>query len=170
MEGDPRKTKFSPIDKWEEGVEDAATADGRFLSFERKLSELGIALSKDSKILEVGSGNNIFLQHLQDLGYDAVGLDARPRGDKAEKVVRARIERLPFRDNAFEFVISHAVFDADVYFQDQDEMAKEIVRVLKPGGVYYGALNMGSEIQFEEYFETLKSPRDEFDDGVYRKR
>ena len=48
--------------------------------------------------------------------------------------VRGIAERLPFRDNSFESVISIAVLE---HVKNPFECAKEIVRVLKPGGTLY---------------------------------
>jgi len=54
--------------------------------------------------------------------------------DYATTDVRGVVERLPFRDDSFEAVISIAVLE---HVKNPSECAKEIVRVLKPGGTLY---------------------------------
>jgi ubiquinone/menaquinone biosynthesis C-methylase UbiE len=103
--------------------------------FQFKLKDLGVPLNKDTKVLEVGSGNAMHLNALRDHGVDVVGVDARPRGESGPQVA-ARVEQLPFQDEAFDVVVGIAVFDTDVYNQDQAMMFKDVARVLKKGGVF----------------------------------
>ena len=135
-----------------------------------KLEELGVAIPTDAKILEIGSENNVFLQYLQKSGLDAVGVDAKPRGERTENIVRARIEQLPFPDETFGLIISNAVFDSDVYHQDQLAMVKEIARVLKHGGIYFGTLNYDKETPFGEFLEILSKSEGPIGSSVYRKK
>ena len=44
------------------------------------LKEQGLDIKKGIKVLEIGSGNAVFLNYLKKQGIDAVGVDARPRG------------------------------------------------------------------------------------------
>ena len=149
---------------WEENIEDERMAETWLDAFEHRLGKLGIEI-KDSKVLEIGSGNSVFLNHLRKKGVDVIGVDARPRG-KTEglPVVAARIEQLPFPDETFGVVLSNAVFDDSVYNQDYYLMMEEICRVLKHGGVYAATLN-----RTEESVENLKlisSPKDGFMDSL----
>ena len=77
--------------EWEENIEDERMAETWLDAFEHRLGKLGIEI-KDSKVLEIGSGNSVFLNHLRKKGVDVIGVDARPRG-KTEglPVVAARI-------------------------------------------------------------------------------
>jgi ubiquinone/menaquinone biosynthesis C-methylase UbiE len=147
----------SLMENWEEGVETERDATLYFQAGKQMLEELGIHLDKNKKLLEVGSGNGVFLKYLQKEGYDAIGVDARPRGSDKEKVIQARIEQLPFTDESFDVVLSNSVFDTSVYDQDQSLMTQELARVLKPGGIYVGILNSDKNTPFEKYFEVLKS-------------
>ncbi len=150
---------------WEDGTEEN-NAELFYRAFQRKLEELGVVIPADAKILEIGSGNNVFLRYLQKMGLDAVGVDANPRGEKTKNVIEARIEQLPFPDETFGFIFANFVFDLSVYRQDQLAMVKEIARVLEHGGIFF---DLGNEKRapFEEYLEIL-SKSDDY--NVYRKK
>ncbi|MDP2655117.1 MAG: class I SAM-dependent methyltransferase [bacterium] len=170
LSSDPRILHFGPIQDWEDGVGNERDAKLYFDALQSKLEGLGVAIPTDAKILEIGSGNNIFLQYLQKLGFDAVGVDARPRGEKTENVVGARIEQLPFPDETFGFVISNSVFDLGVYRQDQLAMVKEVARVLRHGGIYLATLNWDKETLFREHLEALSESSSRIGSSVYRKK
>ncbi len=108
--------------------------DSAYEMFKFKLKQEGMILTKDTKVLEIGSGNGDHLKGLHDNGVDIVGVDARPRGESGPQVA-ARVEQLPFANDSFDVVIGIAVFDTDVYAQDQAMMFEDIARVLKPGGI-----------------------------------
>ncbi len=120
-----------------EGIEDRdlESTESRFDTFKFVLEDIGIHLTPNSKILEVGTGSGDFISHLRQNGLDAFGVDFRPRGE-TDGVVAARIEQLPFKDNEFDIVTSTAIFDKGFYIQNQTQMIKDIARVLKQGGVY----------------------------------
>ena len=168
LSSDPRIYQFGGFRNWEEGVEDEDGAKLRYEALQMRLEKVGATIPADAKILEIGSGSGVFLRYLQKLGLDAVGVDARPRGEKTRNVVRARIEQLPFPDKSFGLVFSSAVFDSELYHQNQLAMIEEIVRVLKHGGIYFGILN-DKETPFEEYFEVLESDAS-IGIGLYRKK
>ena len=105
---------------------------------ERILKNYGIALDKDTKFLEIGSGNVVFLDYLIQRGVNATGVDVSPNWKQASPQALARIEQLPFADESFNVIFSHGVFDEGVYNQNQDDMMREISRVLKHGGMYVG--------------------------------
>ena len=133
---DVRKKGTEHINDWEESANDDHDAELMFDAFEKRLKNLGREL-KHSKVLEIGSGNNIFLSYLQKQGVDVVGTDVRPRGEiDGLPVTVARIERLPFPDETFDVVLSRFVFDTNVYNQNHRLMMEEISRVLKHGGIY----------------------------------
>jgi ubiquinone/menaquinone biosynthesis C-methylase UbiE len=93
------------------------------------------------RVLEVGVGNGLNLEHYREAG-SVVGVEpeptmidlARPRVLEAAvpvRMVRARAERLPFRDGAFDTVVVSLVFCS----VDKPSLAAaEIRRVLRPGG------------------------------------
>lgn len=133
----PPLHKFPSTDPWEDSSikEEPSIRGTEFLA--ESFGRIGIEFNKQSKILEVGTGTGVTLASLRQGGYDAVGVDARPRGTYGkEGVAQARIEALPFQDETFDFILSTLVFDSEVYEQDTDRMTSEIVRVLKAGGIY----------------------------------
>lgn len=96
----------------------------------------------EAKVLELGSGTGEFTQVLletnkqivaSDLSTESVNyLKARYTKYKNLRVEIADIEKLPFHDNEFDFVVSAGVLG----FGSWESVHKEILRVLKPGGLY----------------------------------
>lgn len=93
------------------------------------------------RVLEIGCGTGSLLKVLLERGYKAYGLDAspamlkqaarklEPAGFKG-RLVRAKVQRLPFPDDSFETVVS--TFPTS-YIMSLASL-KEIQRVLYPGG------------------------------------
>lgn len=166
---DPRFNKISLIEDWEEGIENEKDAETFVHLMNHSLENNGIHLPADAKILEVGSGSGILLNYLNKNRFSAVGVDARPRGNVlGGGVVAARIEQLPFKNRSFDLVLGAAVFDSRAYYQNQEEMVNEIIRVLKPGGVFYTALV--NDFDFGKYFEVLYRGEGRHPRGLYRKK
>ena len=128
----------TPSFNWEDASKNLT--DVWFRKLKRTLSENGRPLDAQTKVLEIGSGDGLFLKKMRENQIDAVGIDARPRAvGNVDGQVRGRIERLPFADNTFDVVVSIAqVFDSTVYRHNPQAMANEVARVLKRGGIYLG--------------------------------
>lgn len=165
---DPRINKVSLVKDWEEAIENEKDADTFLFLMNHSLESHNIHLGVDAQILEVGSGSGVLLDLLKKKGLSAIGVDARPRGGTPENVVAARIEQLPFKDETFDLVLGAAVFDSRAYHQEQEEMVKEIIRVLKPGAVFYTALV--NDLDFSKFFEVLERGEGRNPRGLYRKR
>lgn len=97
------------------------------------------------RLLDLACGAGRHLRELRRAGLEAVGLDlsahllarARRSADPAFQLVRADMRDLPFRDRAFSAVVSF--FTSFGYFASEAEdrrVAREIRRVLEPGGSY----------------------------------
>lgn len=155
FENDPIGAFFIFLQNIITSNEDAATA---YEYFQEILKKNGIDLNKDTKVLEIGSGNGVFLNYLKQQGVNAVGVDVRPEREGGVPQAIARIEELPFADDSFDVVFSISVFDSGIYNQDQKLMLKEISRVLKQGGVYVGkseSINVGSMSGLDEVTDSF---------------
>jgi len=148
-----RKVKFDFFPNWQDSISSERSAEIIFKLSQEILSKYGFDLKKDVRVLEVGSGNAVFLSYLQKQGVNVIGTDTQPRGNKeSSEIVVARIEQLPFPDELFGVVLSSKVFDDLVYNQDQNLMMKEIARVLKHNGIYLGY----REFRDKEFHNKIK--------------
>lgn len=90
----------------------------------------------NGRILVDGCGVGAYLGKLNDPANFTVGLDIEfPRTldarAKAERVVCAAGEFLPFSSGQYDLVLNHEVLE---HVQDDRQAIREMVRVLKPGG------------------------------------
>ena len=107
------------------------------------------------EILDAGCGTGGNAAHLQaygrvtgiDVAAEAVCLARRRPG---LVLARGSVERLPFRDGAFDLVVSNDVL-CHLQVADDAGAAAELARVLRPGGVLYLQLPA---------FERLRSHHD----------
>lgn len=95
------------------------------------------------RVLELGSGTGGTSVALALLGAEVDGVEPSVDGAAASRIRAARYpqarvrfhvgvgERLPFADSVFDLAVSFAVFE---HVQDQARVAREVFRVLKPGG------------------------------------
>lgn len=102
-------------------------------------------VNKDSSIVDVGCGYGRVLKILYDEGYkDLTGYDFSPlmieRGRR--ECPYARFEtmeegKIPQEDESADAVILFAVLTCIVSDEKQEELIREIRRILKPGGILY---------------------------------
>jgi tellurite methyltransferase len=102
------------------------------------------------QVLDLGSGLGRHTEFLAASGFDTAALDASPRAvketfgrlrqhDLHARVVRASFLHLPYRDEAFDYVLAWNV----LYHGDSGTVRRsvaEIRRVLRPGGLYQGTM------------------------------
>jgi len=117
----------------------------------RKLWPQGAPGGREPRLLSVGCGTGVDVDLLRDGGFDSVGIDCGnrstvwPRRTHSERLLMANGKHLPFDDNSFDCAFCGCVFPRvgvvgdssitapDVHLQ-RCAMAREMVRVLKPGG------------------------------------
>jgi len=100
------------------------TRHNRSPNIRRALSQVLRALDGTGFGLNLGSANTRYHERLLNLDIAA-----------SEQVdIVATAERLPIRDNSLACVVSQEVFE---HLTDPAAAAKEVLRVLKPGGLFY---------------------------------
>lgn len=132
-----------------------------------------LKLPKGAKLLDIGCGTGNHMEQFIKHGFDVVGIEPsekmRKHAQLKAKVLDGSVVRMPFDDNSFDFVYAIEVFR---YLNKEDNLCgfKEILRVLKPGGLFFGtflnkyALNgfnilvglrgIGNRLRFHSEFET----------------
>ena len=83
------------------------------------------SITKGSNVLDVGSGDGLFINMLKSKGINAFGVDGSDGIDFEKE------EKLNYEDNFFDFVIFNAVIE---HLQNPNLILKEIHRVLKNDG------------------------------------
>lgn len=97
------------------------------------------------RVLDLGCGLGVYKPHIESRGGIWIGVDLAANGCK----VVADGNRLPFRDGAFEGVLSAAVLE---HLPDQDVHLREIHRVLTDGGVLFGYASFLEPLHGFSYF------------------
>ena len=90
-------------------------------------------------VLDIGCGTGHHVRSLRARGYDAAGVDASDgmlaharANNPGTRIERADVDRLPFPDASFDFVLCIEVFR---YLARTQPAIAEMARVLKPGGI-----------------------------------
>ncbi len=101
---------------------------------------LNLSVSPPSQIIDLGCGSGVFTQLLQQRGFDCVGIDLSKKllqiGKKQIKEVnflQADVEALPFLDNSVDAIMLSCLLH---HLPTPNHCAKEVFRVLKPGGKF----------------------------------
>jgi SAM-dependent methyltransferase len=87
-------------------------------------------------VLENGCGVGMYVGHLSKSGGRVFGLEydferAAEAGQRSPGIINAAGEHLPYPTASFDLILSHEVLE---HVADDGQAAREIVRVLKPGG------------------------------------
>ena len=90
------------------------------------------------RILEIGSGTGVNIKHYNfenitglTLSDQTISKKLKERSDDKIELMELDVEKLPFSDNTFDYVVHTLVFCSVV---DINKGLSEIARVLKPGG------------------------------------
>ncbi len=97
-------------------------------------------IKKNSKILDVGCGRCEVLTAFGQLGLDISGIDAseRIRSFAPKEISKLEIldfskKNFSFSDNEFDVIFTKSVIE---HVHDPTHFMKEILRILKPGGIF----------------------------------
>ena len=122
----------------------------RYVTFARNISKF-ISLPKGSKVLDIGINNGEFnsLVFGHAPTYEHHGIDFNDTGfekiKKGYNIVLGTAERLPYKDNTFDLVVSFEVLE---HLISPLLMLNEVNRILKPGGCFVmsmpNAIGLGS--------------------------
>jgi len=102
------------------------------------------AIAPDARVLEVGSGAHglvFFFGTTRGVGCDPLACDYAalfPAWQHRAQTIAAAGERLPFADASFDVVLCDNVVD---HAEDPARIARELTRVLAPGGLLYFTVN-----------------------------
>ncbi len=131
-----------------EEVSNAHTVEHYWIPlFKRLFADLG----RRPRILAVGCGTGVEVDKLHEAGFDAVGIEigdrtrSWPRRQARDWLMLANGMHMPFADDSFDAVFCGCVFPhlgvvgdsfvvTERYREDRLAMAREMVRVARPGG------------------------------------
>ena len=135
------KNSINQFTKWAENYDNPFTS----ITFRQTNSKIVKILNpqKYSSLLDVGCGSGILLKNLLALnnGMKLFGLDITPKmvevaknkfdNEPSVKITLGSAVNMPYKDNSFDYVTCASSFH---HHPDPFQSAKEMVRVLKPGG------------------------------------
>ena len=101
-------------------------------------------LARGARLLDLGCGPRDQAAPAAYLGLDYVGIDF----DSPSADLRADAHAIPFQDGTFDAVIAYAVVE---HLYNPFVAAAEVARVLKSGGIFFGAVSQGEPFH-ESYF------------------
>lgn len=128
--------------------------------FERKHLQ-----AEPSRVLDLGCGIGRHVIFAHDMQTEAYGIDlshsaidfarqwAQQKGlpQVTERIIQGDISQMPFKDEYFDFIVSHGVLDS-MPLLTAERSVKEAARVLKEGGLFYCDLVSGDDDRhFREY-------------------
>ena len=133
---------------------------------------------KDIKGLDIGFGGGNHLKFLHDQGFDYYGIDSSPSAKKiaegligqdahCSKIVLGNFTNLPFENCLFNFVIDRQ----SIGHNDEKtilKILKEVYRVLKEGGKYYGHVFSDEHPSFKYAKLKIGSDYSAFTEGVFK--
>jgi SAM-dependent methyltransferase len=103
-------------------------------------------LSSGSRVLELGCGNGKTLQVMIQRGWHVTAIDLSRKavslsrnvlkGSSAAEVMVADARSTPIKSNSFDAVFAIHV-TGHMYEPDRQEIAREVTRTLKPGGILF---------------------------------
>ena len=156
-------TELKNIDFWKSVLEDSPESYKKWFSEEKKL--LQETITKDSLVLDIGCGNGRSINDFINITTNIVGIDHDDiavtdakknfKDYPNVKILKADARKLPFENDAFDFVICMGTF---ANFGDYRKQALlEMKRVLKKDGKII--ISSYSEDAFEERMTLYKKEK-----------
>jgi SAM-dependent methyltransferase len=151
------------------------TTQGSALAFRYGRAQIEIhfdrlvaALPLSAKILDVGCGPGHYMRRLRDKSFEVFGVEP---AENMRKIARSRLPAetiregsaldLPFENETFDFVYEIEVFR---YLAHEDNLQglREVFRVLKPGGTFFGTFANLFAMDGFQVLEGLRSLREKW--------
>ncbi len=135
------KNSIEEFSKWADNYDNPFTSI-TFRQTNAKIVQL-LNPKQNSSFLDVGCGSGILIKYLLDInkGIKLCGLDITPKmvevakkkfiNEKNVEITLGSAVKMPYKDNSFDYVTCASSFH---HHPDPLQSAKEMVRVLKPGG------------------------------------
>lgn len=133
------------------------------------LPYLSLEAMQDRSVLEIGLGSGFTLHRIAQVAESCLGLDVSHETlrlnqaraghfDLRFKLLQASAAQIPLADNSFDFVVSIGCLH---HIPDIERAAKEIHRVLKPGGIFKGMVYNRNSYRYRVYIPIIRrfSPR-----------
>jgi ubiquinone/menaquinone biosynthesis C-methylase UbiE len=139
---DLEKNSIVQFNSWAENYDNPSIRNGFFTRSNKAIVKL-LPQTFEVSILDVGTGTGILIEQviLKNKSAHLFGIDISPEMVKKAKrkfqgknnvtVALGSVNKLPYKDNSFEFVTCANSFH---HHPDSMQSLKEIKRVLKPGG------------------------------------
>lgn len=112
--------------------------------------QTNVLCGKKRKALDCGCAHGYVANLLQRLGYIAYGVDiSQLYLSKYAKnlldgsIVRSDVQKLPFRNEAFHLVTAFELLE---HLQKPEWFLKEVVRILKPSGIFVATTPLGLKV------------------------
>lgn len=145
------KNKLSLVD-WQWRVKNRLNEDSQksyytaMKNIEKIKKLINISFNKKTKVLVVGAGTGVEMVQLAKDGCQVYGIEpdnqaveilklrAELKQIENEKIVKGVAEKIPFKDNCFDFIYCWQVLE---HVQDPEKSIKEMIRVTKLNGYIF---------------------------------
>jgi SAM-dependent methyltransferase len=105
------------------------------------------SLPQQGKVLDLGSGRSMLPKAMQLKGLETIAVEIDPKcvefqNNQGIECVAVKDEQLPFEKETFDIVTAASAIE---HFEDDKTVVDEVLRVLKPGGLFILTIPVGPE-------------------------